>query len=174
MVVRNVHERLIETPPGAGAGRGRELIDKLASRDDVTWPRDRWPAMRFDRPLAVGAAGGHGPIRYFVEAYERGRAVTFRFTGPRGFVGTHGFEVEETAGAGATGGGATIRVRHTLSMETRGAPRLTWPLLFRPLHDALVEDALDRAEGHCAESPVARRSWSRRVRMLRRAAKLLG
>lgn len=173
-MVRNVHERLIRRPPGAGAGRVGELIDRLASRGDVTWPRDRWPAMRFDRPLGVGAAGGHGPIRYFVEAYEPGRAVRFRFTGPRGFDGTHAFEVEEGAAAAAGGGGATVRVRHTISMETRGAARLTWPLLFRPLHDALVEDALDCAEGHCTESPVARRSWGLRVRLLRRAAELLG
>lgn len=154
------------TPPDARRV-GRELIDKLASRDDVLWPRDRWPAMRFDRPLSVGAAGGHGPIRYFVETYEPGRSVRFRFTAPRGFVGTHELDVDETAAG-------SVRVRHVISMGTKGAARLTWPLLFRPLHDALMEDALDRAEGHCTKSPVARKSWGLRVRLLRRAAKLLG
>lgn len=165
-MVRNVHERLIRTPPGAREV-GRELIDKLASRDDVMWPRQRWPAMRLDRPLSVGAAGGHGPIRYFVEAYQPGERIRFRFTAPRGFVGTHELDVEETAAG-------TLRVRHAISMQTEGAARLTWPLLFRPLHDALIEDALDCAEGHCTGSPVAPKSWSLRVRLLRRAAKLLG
>ncbi len=49
--------------------------------------------MRFDRPLQVGAVGGHGPIRYEVEEYTAGRVVRFRFTGPDGFHGTHRYEV---------------------------------------------------------------------------------
>ncbi|MDQ3135435.1 MAG: hypothetical protein M3Q76_11655, partial [Acidobacteriota bacterium] len=67
--MKNVHERILQSP-FAAAG---ELIDKLASRDDLLWPRERWPAMKLDRPLGVGAKGGHGPIRYVVEAYEPGR-----------------------------------------------------------------------------------------------------
>ena len=43
--------------PGV-AGR---LLDGLSAADDRLWPKDRWPAMRFDRPLKVGARGGHGP-----------------------------------------------------------------------------------------------------------------
>jgi hypothetical protein len=49
--------------------------------------------MRFDRPLAVGAIGGHGPIRYVVEAYDPGAMIRFRFTRPAGFDGVHGFTV---------------------------------------------------------------------------------
>lgn len=160
--VENVHERLIRAPlPAVGA-----LLDGLSSPSDALWPRDRWPPMRFDRPLGVGARGGHGPVRYTVEAYEPGRRVLFRFDAPRGFEGTHGFDVEEAAPGG-------VRLRHTLSMRARGAARLSWPLLFRPLHDALVEDAFDRAEASCGVSGGAPRGWTRRVRMLRRAASYL-
>ena len=52
-------------------------------------------------------------------------------------------------------------------MGTTGSARVTWPLFFRPLHDALIEESLDRAEAELGGPPVpsARRSlW---VRMLR-------
>lgn len=160
-MVRNVHERLIHAPPDAVGG----FIDGLASRDDVMWPRDRWPPIRFDRPLGIGAAGGHGPVRYTVEAYEPGRSIRFRFTGPRGFVGTHSFEAEEMDGG-------AVRLRHALSMRVEGWARVSWPLAFRWLHDALVEDALDRAESWCeSQSAPRQRRWSLWVRVLRSAAK---
>ncbi len=115
--------------------------------------------MRLDRPLQVGASGGHGPIRYRVEAYEPGRAVVFRFTRPQGFEGTHGFEVE----ARSTGS----RLRHVLEMEARGTACVSWPLVFRPLHDALIEDALDRAQRALGEVPARPNRWSAFVRLLR-------
>lgn len=155
MRVRNVHRRrLAASPAAAGA-----LLDGLASPTDRLWPRDRWPAMRLDRPLGAGAAGGHGPIRYVVEEHRPGRLVRFRFTAPRGVVGTHRFEVE-----GAEGGGCELR--HVMEIDAVGPARLSWPLVFRPLHDALLEDALDRAAVALGEAPVAR-PWSVRVRLLR-------
>lgn len=162
-MVTNIHERLINAPRQAVGS----LIDRLASRDDVMWPGDRWPRVSFDRPLGVGASGGHGPIRYTVEAYEPGRSIRFRFTGPRGFVGTHGFEAEEVET------GRTM-LRHALSMRAQGWARLSWPLAFRWLHDALIEDALDRAESWCESgSQARRRQWSWWVRLLRSVARRL-
>jgi hypothetical protein len=68
-MICNVHQRSLAVPV-AEAGF---LIDGLAGPDDRLWPSDRWPAMRFDRPLGVGARGGHGPVRYAVGAYVPGR-----------------------------------------------------------------------------------------------------
>jgi hypothetical protein len=117
--------------------------------------------MHFDSDLAVGAIGGHGPIRYFVEEYDPGRKVVFRFTGPSGFIGTHGFELE-------TASPATVTVRHVLEMRPRGAAHLTWPFVFRPLHDALLEDALDCAETYVTgTAPSIPAQWSWYVRFLR-------
>jgi len=48
------------------------LLGSLASEQDRLWPSQAWPAMRLNRPLAVGAAGGHGPVRYVVTGYEVG------------------------------------------------------------------------------------------------------
>lgn len=158
-MVTNIHERLIHAPLSQIGG----MIDKLASREDVLWPRDRWPPMRLDRPLGVGAAGGHGFVRYSVEAYEQGRYIRFRFSAPRGFIGTHEFEIEETAPD-------VVRLRHVIKMRLEGVARLTWPLAIRWLHDALVEDALDRAEAFAAKAQVKPREWSLWVKLLRRVA----
>jgi len=159
MTVRNVHQRQLNAPVSQVA----QLIQGLASKDDRLWPHARWSAMAFDRPLSVGATGGHGPIGYFVEAYEPGQSIRFRFTKPEGFVGTHSFEVE-SIDAGHT------RLRHIIEMRLAGSARLQWPLVIRPLHDALLEDALDRAELFCGMQPAPRR-WSAWVRFLRRALK---
>ncbi|MBC8424132.1 SRPBCC family protein, partial [bacterium] len=135
------------------------LLDGLSGPHEALWPDDRWPPMRFDRPLQVGARGGHGPIRYDVGAYEPGRLVRFDFTAPRGFEGHHRFEVEEREPE-------LTRLRHVLEMDARSAAALSWPLVFRPLHDALLENALDRAEISLGLEPAGAR-WSPWVRCLR-------
>jgi hypothetical protein len=161
-VIRNVHERrLSATPAEVGA-----LLDSLAGDGDRLWPSDRWPAMRFERPLdarvpdeplRVGAGGGHGPIRYQVSRYAPGRLVVFSFCPASGLDGEHRFEVVPE-------GDATV-LRHVLEARPIGRGRLSWPLALRPLHDALIEDALDRAERAVGGRP--RRRWSSRVALLR-------
>jgi hypothetical protein len=155
MKVRNVHERELDaSPEEVGA-----LVDSLASPRDALWPRDSWPPMRFDRPLSVGATVGHGPVGYSVAAYVRGKSIRFRFHRPRGFEGTHGYEVV----AGSSG--RTV-LRHTLEMTTTGSAQLSWPLAFRPLHDGLLEDSMARAEAAVGIPPTVRR-WSPWIRFLR-------
>jgi hypothetical protein len=158
MRISNIHERAFAASP-ASAGR---LIDGLSSRPDPLWPEGPWPPMRFDRPLGVGAAGGHGPIRYRVAEYEPGRRVLFRFTGPPGLTGTHEWRVD----AASEG----CRLRHIIAGRSAGRMLLAWPLVFRPLHNALIEDALDKAEMALAGSVARPRSWSWWVRLLRRGA----
>jgi hypothetical protein len=159
-MVLNIHTRDIQASRAAlGA-----LLDTLASKQDLIWPHEHWPAMRFDRPLEVGAVGGHGPIRYSVESYEPGQAILFRFTGPRSFHGTHGFMIKDRAPG-------IVRLEHTLSMRLSGTALLSWPLLFRWLHDALIEDALDRAESSLTKRPLPQRRWSLWVRFLRHVMK---
>lgn len=155
MLVRNVHYRSLR----AGVAEIAPLLDGLASPSDMLWPNETWPRMRFDRPLQVGAAGGHGPIRYAVVAYEPGRRVDFKFTGPSGFEGGHRFEVLE-AGQGS-------KLIHTLEMRPTGFARITWPLIFRHLHDALVEDGLSKVQRHVGEPPLSV-PWSPWVKLLRR------
>jgi hypothetical protein len=58
MQVLNVHERVLPVDAAAVGA----LMDTVASDDDALWPKTSWPRVRFDRPLGVGAVGGHGPI----------------------------------------------------------------------------------------------------------------
>ena len=158
----NVHQRkLLREVTEVGA-----LIDSLASSGDRLWPAWRWPAQRLDGPLAVGARGGHGPIRYTVAEYTPGARVVYLFTAPRGLIGRHGFEVV------ARDWGATV-LRHTLAGTTEGTMRLAWPLVWRPMHDALIEDALDTAEAALGRKPIAQRQLPTWVRVLRTIARRL-
>ena len=156
MPIRNIHERVINQSAAAVGA----LIDSLASKDDQLWPRDRWPAMRFDRPLEVGAVGGHGPIRYTVASYQPGESIQFAFSKPSGFIGHHRFEIEPLDAE------RTI-LRHVIDMRVKGKAILLWYLAIRPLHNALLEDALDLAERHSGVT-CEPRHWSLWVRLLRR------
>ncbi len=159
MKIINRHQREYSVGPAKiGA-----LIDTLASKDDRLWPHFRWPRMHFDRPLGMGANGGHGPIGYSVENYAPGGSIVFRFRNThrvsRGLEGVHSFFVEPFANG--------ARLVHLIDGEGRGRQLLLWPLVIRPTHDALIEDALDctaRALGLAGEYP---RKLTLRVRFLR-------
>lgn len=155
MLVTNVHTRQFSADqlPGLQA-----VLDTLSRRDDALWPREVWPAMRFDRPLSPGADGGHGPVRYTVEEYQAGRCVVFRFKAPRGFDGTHRFDVLRK--------GNEVELRHTLAMNTWGPALLTWPLVFHCMHDALLEDCMAKAQAALGDAPHIV-EWPLSVRLLR-------
>lgn len=157
-MVVNVHEREYQ----AAAADAAALVATLSSKDDRLWPRENWPRLRLDPGLMEGATGGHRPVRYHVESVDP-RQVVFRFDSPKGFDGWHSFMVVETSSQ-------SVVLRHEIRMTTRGWARLTWPLFFRPMHDALLEEALDKAGrelGVPPARPYKRTAW---VRLLRAAA----
>jgi hypothetical protein len=160
-MIRNVHDRQLDVP----LAQASALIDALATEDDRLWPAERWPAMRLDGGLVAGASGGHGPIRYSVSDYEPGRRACFRFD-PRLFDGHHWFEL-------TTRDGRTV-LRHALEARPRGAMRLLWPLAVRWLHDALIEDSLDRAAADLAGGAWQPRRLGIWVRALRAGARSAG
>ncbi len=158
MRIRNVHERAL----AASAREIGLLVDGLSGPEDRLWPRDRWPAMRLDGPLRPGARGGHGPVRYAVSEHVPGRRVAFRFEGKgltAAFRGGHWFEVEEGRGR--------VVLRHVLDARCGLAAWIRWHLAVRPMHDALIEDALDRAQEATGGRPTPRARWSRWVRFPR-------
>ncbi|MGW7071360.1 DUF2867 domain-containing protein [Streptomyces sp. NPDC054855] len=153
--VRNEHQRVIKAPAEVVGA----LLDRLSADDDPVFPTPAWAAMLFDRPLGVGAVGGHGPVRYAVTEYEPGRRVRFAFTPPDN--GFHEMSVEPL-------GQGRCRVRHVLEIQPLGKDRLLWPAVVRPLHDTIIEEVFDNFEraatGGCAR-PVR---WSPRVRLCNR------
>ncbi|WP_372824697.1 SRPBCC family protein [Polaromonas sp.] len=154
MNIVNVHQRRLEATPAQVA----MLFDSLGSQADRLWPPD-WPRMKLDRPLAIGATGGHGPIRYFVTAYTPGESVRFQFTEPKGFRGWHSFVVLGAAEEDCV-------LEHRIEMETQGRATLIWELALRHLHNALVEDALAQAQRAVGNKPLVV-PWPARVRVLR-------
>ena len=140
-MIFNQHTRIL---PGSLSKIGGYL-DDFGSPSDAIWPRQGWPRARLEGALAVGTRGRHGPIRYVVEQYTPGRAVKFRFTGPRGFVGHHDFLVEAVDGE-------HTRLTHTIQVRASGWAYFQWHLAIRALHDALLEDLLDRASLACGEN----------------------
>lgn len=158
--VRNEHARVLSAP----VDRVGSLLDTLASENDRLWPSELWPPMRLDRSLAPGADGGHGPIRYRVESYVPGRAIVFRFTPANALFradGTHGFEVVERDGG--------VTLLHCLVAALPPREYAKWIAVIRPLHNALIEDALDKAERSLETSPVRSARHSFWVRTLRRS-----
>jgi hypothetical protein len=155
MKVINIHSR--EHP--VSSKEVGLLMDSLSSKNDLLWPHHLWPRMKFDKPLSVNATGGHGPIRYYVEKYEPGKLVKFHLTRPNGFDGYHGYEVIEKENG-------KTELRETIKMKTHGLAVLTWPLIFRPLHDALIEDSLTCAEVQLGLEPKIS-DWSAWVKLLR-------
>lgn len=133
--VRNVHERIIDAP----ATTVGALLDRLGGDDDVLWPAPAWVPLRLDRPLEVGADGGHGPIRYWVSEYEPGVRVRFTFHPEVGLDGYHEAVVEPL-------GPGRCRLRHVLAGTPHGHMRVLWPTVVRWLHDAVLEDLLDNAQ----------------------------
>jgi hypothetical protein len=158
--VRNIHERWWPVDPE----KVGPLLDSLASEDDRLWPVDDWPPMRFDRPLAVGATGGHGTMTYTVVDYTPGRMVTFELGPGLGLRGHHRFVVEPQLRGERSG---TV-VRHEASARVSGRMLWMWPLITRWVHDAVIEDALDRCHRELMGKPPARPArWSPWVRRLR-------
>jgi hypothetical protein len=155
--VLNTHERRFPISPEM-AGR---ILDSVSSRDDLLWPNELWPPMVLDRGLAPGSRGGHAMVRYQVSEYVPGKRVEFEFRPMQrlpAFRGRHYFEVLPR-------GGQTL-LRHTIDVDTDFATWVRWKLVVEHLHDALLEDAFDKA-GRNAHVPAPHRSrWPLRVRFL--------
>jgi len=134
-MVRNVHEREI----GAPLERLAPLLDRLGGPDDELWPAPAWWPMSLDRPLGVGADGGHGGVRYHVSEHDPGRRVRFELRPGGGLAGYHELSLEPL-------GPTRTRIRHEAVCRFGGAMRVLGPAVLLPLHDAVLEDLLDNAE----------------------------
>jgi hypothetical protein len=161
-MIRNVHQRNLR----ANINDAAALLHRLSSDSDQLWPKDRWPAMKLSSGLVEGSDGGHGFVHYSVASVDPHRVV-FRFDERIGVRGTHSFELEESSSGGCV-------LRHVLEGDSFGSMRIVWPLVVRPLHDALVEDGLDNAVRELDGQRVEKRPLTRRVRFLRRGLSLLG
>lgn len=151
MKVLNIHKRIIDQPITEVVA----LLKTLSTDDDKIWPMKKWPRMKFEGGIRVGAKGGHGPIRYTVEKYNPSSIIQFRFSKPRGFDGVHKFEIREISAE-------KTEVKHTIDMRTTITGTLKWVLAIRALHNALIEDGFDRIENRSSEWKI----WVKLMRKL--------
>jgi hypothetical protein len=154
--VLNIHKRILNQPKS----KVSELIKALSSENDKIWPKGKWPAMKFEGGIQVGAKGGHGPIRYTVEKYNPNEIIQFRFSRPKGLNGIHKFEIREL-------GDNQTEIKHTIDMNTEGKGTWLWLLAIRSLHDALIEDGFDKLENNFP-GEVKSTEWSGWVKFLRK------
>ncbi len=141
MKVINIKKRIIHQPKEEVAA----LISTLATKNDLVWPYESWPAMRFKDGLKLGSKGGHGIVRYAVEEFDPGNYIKFRFSKPDGFLGFHEFILTEISPE-------KTELCHAIRMDASGIPYLKWILAIRWLHEALLTDALDKVENHFTKS----------------------
>lgn len=162
MKVRNVHQREMR---GSMQQLG-EIIKTYGSSNDRMYPFERWPKMQLegpDGPPLVGRIGNRGAARFVMTLYENGERVRYswKFLKPAGFDGHHHGEAEEV-------GNGKLLFRSVIDMNTRGLKAtLLWLFVMRPLHDAVVEDSLDKVERELGSSPTVHK-WSTWVKFLRR------
>ncbi len=158
MKIFNRHDRIIPADQDALG----PVLNSLSGPEDELWPRDKWPPMVLDTALKVGAAGGHGPVRYRVSEYVPGRRAAFQFdrAGLMGGVdGRHYFEVVPRRGH--------VIIRHDLEGECGLGMWLKWTFLVKPLHNTVIEDAFDKVESRFRGTAVKRSHWGPYIRFLR-------
>lgn len=158
MKIFNRHDRIIPAEHDAVGF----VLNSLSGPEDALWPREVWPPMILDSALKVGAAGGHGPVRYRVSEYIPGLRAVFQFdsTGLMGGVdGRHYFEVVPRR--------RHVIIRHDLEGNCNLGMWLKWTFLVKPLHNTVIEDAFDKVESRFSGTAVKRSHWGPWVRFLR-------
>lgn len=156
MKVTNVHKRIIHQPQESIS----RILDSLSSDNDQLWPKEKWPPMIFRKGLVEGATGGHRPIRYAISKYIPGSSIEFNFLKPDGFKGIHKFEITEIEKD-------KTELKHTISMTVSGKGIITWYVTMKWLHDALLEDCMDKAENNFLTEKI-NSEWNLWVLFLRR------
>ncbi|MGY3297986.1 hypothetical protein ACVWY1_002427 [Pseudomonas sp. TE6288] len=156
--VVSLHQRPLRSDPAAVGA----LLAGFDAADSPLWPHATWPRDRCEGPMGEGCIGGHGATRYRLERYVPGQEALFRFITPQGYRGVHGFRIQ------ALEDGRTC-LSHFTCLRLSPYHWLMWHLLVRWVHDALIGDLLDGAEGHLCDGVRRHRRWKWRVHLIRHA-----
>jgi len=143
MKIINIHEREYEQSSSVIS----EILETLSSKDDRLWPNEIWPPMVLNNNLTINSSGGHGPIGYYISNYDHGNSIEFTFTNPKEYIGTHKFEIIKISNK-------TTLLRHTINMTLNIKGLVTWYFAIKWLHDALLEDCLDKVHNQLTGKKV--------------------
>jgi hypothetical protein len=137
MKVINIHKRKLPV----SKQKVSTLLNTLASDNDLIWPHENWPAMRFKQGFKLGSKGGHGLIRYQIIELRHGESIKFQFLKPDGFYGFHELKINEIDSK-------STEIVHEIRMTTTLKESLFWIFIIRWLHDALIVEAFDKVENY--------------------------
>ncbi|WP_298902798.1 hypothetical protein [uncultured Psychroserpens sp.] len=140
MKVINIHKRKIR----ASQDNVSALFRTLATSNDLIWPIDKWPAIRFKNGLKIGSKGGHGRIRYTIVEFDECTHIKFEFTKPDGFYGTHALNIKAISEN-------ECEISHVINARTSLKASFYWLFIIKWLHNALIEDAFDKVENYVSE-----------------------
>ncbi len=160
MKVINIHSRIIREPKEQIS----KIFDSLSTNNDQLWPTGKWPPMIFRKGLMEGAIGGHRPIKYSIKKYIPGNLIEFSFMKPHGFIGIHRFEITEIEND-------KTEIKHTINMTLIGKGIFAWYIAVKWLHNALLEDCMDKAENNFL-TEKKKTEWSLWVLFLRRIVRI--
>lgn len=159
MQVINIHKRTINQP----IEKVTRLFKTLATSEDLVWPYENWPAIRFKDGLKIGSKGGHGRVRYTIIEFEAGAYIKFKFSKPEGFNGTHELKINAI-------NDYSTEICHKIRARITLKATLLWVFVIRWLHDALIEDAFDKVENYFSATKKETR-YNLWVKLLREAYK---
>ena len=137
MQVINSHKRTLHQPKE----KLSQLFKTLGTDNDLVWPYENWPAMKFKDGMRAGSKGGHGRIRYTIVDFKVGEYIKFEFSKPIGFNGTHELKI-------ASDSMDEKVISHEIRMNTSFKATFFWMFIVRWLHDALIEEAFDKVENY--------------------------
>ncbi len=137
MQVINIHKRTIHQ----SKEKVSQVLKTLASENDLVWPYESWPAMKFKDGLKIGSRGGHGLVRYTIVELIDDEHIKFKFSKPEGFNGTHELRIKAI-------NSTSTEILHEIKAKTSFKASLFWIFVIRWLHDALIEDAFDKVENY--------------------------
>ena len=159
MKITNIHQRDYIQPGEVIS----EILQTLSSKEDRLWPHEIWPPMVLNNGLQLNSSGGHGPIGYYISKYDYGESIEFTFTRPTEFVGTHKFEIIKISNNSKC-------LRHTISMDVNLKGMVAWYFTIKWLHDALLEDCLDKVTNQLSDNKAysPHNFWVRRLRKMLR------
>ncbi len=143
MKITNIHQREYHQSSSTLS----EILDTLSSGNDRLWPNEMWPPMLLNNGLTLHSSGGHGPIGYYISNYDYGKSIEFTFTKPKGYVGTHTFDIIKITEK-------RTLLRHTINMNLNLKGMVTWFFAVKWLHDALLTDCLDKVHSQLTEKKV--------------------
>ena len=156
MKVINIHKRTIHQPKD----KISKILNSLSTNNDQLWPKEKWPPMIFRKGLMEGATGGHRPIKYSIKKYIPGILLEFKFIKPDGLIGIHKFEITEIEND-------KTEIKHTIDMTVSGKGIFIWYIAVKWLHNALLEDCMDKAENNFL-TEKKKTEWNLWVLFLRR------